>query len=105
VAVLSAVAPAAVHAVYPAQPYLAQIGRPPLVPPLRPVKVAIVDTAVDAEHPDLAGRIVAARAFGGGDPRYPASPHGTAVAGLIGAIDGNGIGDRRNRSEREAARR
>jgi subtilisin family serine protease len=96
VAVLSAVPPAAVHAaervVYPAQPYLAQIGRPPSVPPLRPVKVAVVDTAVDGEHPDLAGRIVAARAFGGGDPRYPASPHGTAVAGLIAAVDANGVG-------------
>jgi Subtilase family len=96
VAVLSAVPPAAVHAaervVYPAQPYLAQIGRPPSVPPLRPVKVAVVDTAVDGEHPDLAGRIVAARAFGGGDSRYPASPHGTAVAGLIAAVDANGVG-------------
>src|SRR5213592_360786 len=86
-AVSFAVLAAAVHAaqgpIDPAQPYLAQIGRPQAVPPLRPVRVAIVDTAVDGEHPDLAGRIVAARAFAGGDPRYPASPHGTTVAGLI----------------------
>src|SRR4051794_5521460 len=91
-AVPVAVVHAAQHVVDPAQPYLAQISRPGSVPPLRPVRVAIVDTAVDGEHPDLAGRIVGARAFGGGDPRYPASPHGTAVAGLIAAIDGNDVG-------------
>ena len=73
----------------PAQPYLAAIGRPSTMPPLEQVRVAIVDTGVDGRHPDLTGRIVAARTFGGGDPLYPASPHGTAVAGLIGAIDDN----------------
>jgi subtilisin family serine protease len=74
------------------QPYLATIGRPSTLPSLAPVKVAIVDTGVDGEHPDLAGRIVGARSFGSGKPLYPESPHGTAVAGLIGAIDGNGQG-------------
>src|SRR5580765_7959607 len=88
-AVSFAILAAAVHAaqspVDPAQPYLAQIGRPQTVPPLRPVRVAIVDTAVDGEHPDLAGRIVAARSFAGANPRYPATPHGTTVAGLVAA--------------------
>ncbi len=56
------------------------------------MKVAIVDTGVDGEHPDLAGRIVGGRSFGSGKPLYPESPHGTAVAELIGAIDGNGQG-------------
>jgi subtilisin family serine protease len=74
------------------QPYLATIGRPPTLPSLAPVKVAIVDTGVDGEHPDLAGRIVGARSFVSGKPLYPESPHGTAVAGLIGAIDDNGEG-------------
>ncbi len=74
------------------QPYLATIGRPSALPSLAPVRVAIVDTGVDGDHPDLAGRIVGARGFGSGKPLYPESPHGTAVAGLIGAIDGNGQG-------------
>ena len=73
----------------PTQPYLAAIGRPASLPPLRRVIVAVVEAGVDGKHPDLAGRIVGARRFGGGDPLFPTSPHGTAVAGLIAAIDGN----------------
>ena len=73
----------------PTQPYLAAIGRPATFPSLRRVTVAVVEAGVDGKHPDLAGRIVGARRFGGGDPLFPASPHGTAVAGLISAIDGN----------------
>jgi len=76
----------------PPQPYLSTIGRPADLPSLRTVTVAMVDTGVDGEHPDLAGRIVASRRFAVGNPLYPGSPHGTAVAGLIGAVDGNGRG-------------
>ncbi len=79
-------------ALAPTQPYLAAIGRPAALPSLRRVTVAVVEAGVDGNHPDLAGRIVGARRFGGGDPLFPASPHGTAVAGLIAAIDGNGQG-------------
>ena len=75
--------------VSPTQAYLAAIGRPATFPSLRRVIVAVVEAGVDGKHPDLAGRIVGARRFGGGDPLFPASPHGTAVAGLIAAIDGN----------------
>lgn len=60
-----------------------------------PVTVAIVDSGVDVNHPDLAGRIgptwdiltgtTAVKDFVG---------HGTFVAGLISAIDGNGLGSR-----------
>jgi hypothetical protein len=74
------------------QTYLATIHRPAAFPPLRPVEVGILDAGVDASNPDLDGRIAGARRFGGGDPLYPATPHGTATAGLIAAIDGNDQG-------------
>lgn len=60
-----------------------------------PVTVAVIDSGVDVTHPDLAGRI---------GPGYDALTdgtgvrdmvgHGTFVAGLISAIDGNGLGSR-----------
>jgi subtilisin family serine protease len=55
------------------------------------VKIGIVDTGVDGDHPALRGRIAAARSFAGGDPLYPDSTHGTMVAGLI-AGDAAGVG-------------
>lgn len=57
------------------------------------VRIAIVDTGVDATHPELAGRIVLQRNFV--DPRSSAhrdEAHGTAIAGLIGARDRNASG-------------
>jgi subtilisin family serine protease len=75
------------------QTYLRAISSPSPAPPrLDPVKVAVLDAGIDGDHPDLAGRIAGARAFGAGDPLYPSEPHGTATAGLIAAIRGNGIG-------------
>jgi subtilisin family serine protease len=76
----------------PDQPYLGAIGEPAVFPPLRPVKVGVIDSGIDGRHPDLAGRIVDARAFGSGDPLYPNGTHGTATAGLIAAVRDNGIG-------------
>lgn len=57
--------------------------------------VAVVDSGVDATHPDLAGHIGPGRdiAFGDRETRDSVG-HGTFVAGLITAIDGNGIGTR-----------
>ena len=57
------------------------------------IRIALIDTAVDAQHPDLAGRIVRSRSFvganrGAGDSQR----HGTAMAGIIAAVAGNGIG-------------
>lgn len=57
----------------------------------RGVSVAIIDSKVDVRHPDLAGHFIADENFqslGGPQPEE----HGTAVAGIIGAAAGNGMG-------------
>jgi len=57
------------------------------------VRIAIIDTGVEREHPDLLGRIAYSRNFVGGNAdTMPAEFHGTAVTGLIAAHVGNGIG-------------
>ena len=57
------------------------------------VEVAVIDTGIDAAHPDLAGRIVAQRDFA---PAATESAehdrHGTEVAGVIAAVANNGVG-------------
>ena len=60
-----------------------------------PVRVAIIDSGVDRGHPDLAGRVGPATdiASGEADPADGVG-HGTFIAGLISAVDGNGIGTR-----------
>ncbi|HWG11377.1 MAG TPA: S8 family serine peptidase [Rhodanobacteraceae bacterium] len=57
----------------------------------RGVTVAEVDSGVDASHPDLRGRISQSRNFVDGSDA-PAERHGTAVAGIIAAVAGNGMG-------------
>ena len=54
------------------------------------MRVGVIDTGVDATHPDLAGRIVRQQNLVG-DQATQASRdrHGTAVAGVIGAIGDN----------------
>lgn len=55
------------------------------------VRVAVIDSGVDAAHPDLAGQVRVSRDFlAGRSP--PAERHGTAVAGVIAARAGDGIG-------------
>ncbi|MCD2184696.1 S8 family peptidase [Rhizobium sp. GN54] len=56
------------------------------------VKVAIIDTAIDAAHPDLVARVSKQQDFVGLDPSQAAETHGTAVAGIIAADARNGIG-------------
>ncbi|APU16115.1 S8 family peptidase [Actinoalloteichus fjordicus] len=47
------------------------------------VRVAVLDTGYDAEHPDLAGRVVAEESFVEGLPVQDGNGHGTHVAGTI----------------------
>jgi subtilisin family serine protease len=57
------------------------------------VRVAIVDTGVDAAHPDLAGRIVRQQNFvDDGAQDAMRDRHGTAVAGVIAAVENNRLG-------------
>jgi subtilisin family serine protease len=57
------------------------------------VKIAILDTGVDLDHPDLASRVVAGRDFVNDDAvAQDDEGHGTLVAGIAGAATNNGIG-------------
>lgn len=64
---------------------------------LAPVEVAILDTGIDATHPDLAGRVVEAFEIdpdGGGTAAAPLANndkdgHGTGVASVVAAIAPN----------------
>jgi subtilisin family serine protease len=57
----------------------------------RNVNVAVIDSGVDAAHPDLLGRVKLRRNFVDDADEVPEA-HGTAVAGIIGALAGNGAG-------------
>ena len=57
------------------------------------VHVAVIDTGVDTQHPDLQGRIVEKRNFVDADwQAFDNDRHGTAVAGLIAATANNALG-------------
>jgi subtilisin family serine protease len=57
------------------------------------IEVAVVDTGVDAAHPDLAGRIASQRDFATAAGEPPERDrHGTEVAGVIAAVANNGVG-------------
>lgn len=57
----------------------------------RGVKVAVIDSGIDAGHPDLAGQLLVNRNFVAGRP-LAGERHGTAVAGIIAARADNRIG-------------
>src|SRR5438046_2483832 len=57
----------------------------------RGVKIAVIDSGIEANHPDLAGQALISRNFVVG--QSPANEqHGTGVAGIIAAKADNGIG-------------
>jgi subtilisin family serine protease len=64
----------------------------PQEPVLSPVKVAVIDSGIDAGHPEFQGRIAAGKSFVGGDWRVDEQGHGTFVAGEIAAGLDNGQG-------------
>ena len=79
----------------PRQWYLEQLrayGAWEVLPPLAAVRVAVIDSGVDAGHPELARRIAAARSFVGGSAKVDTQGHGTFVAGLIAAEVDNQTG-------------
>ena len=55
------------------------------------IRVAQIDTGADLEHPDLIDQIELARNFVDELP-FPIERHGTAVAGVMVARAGNGVG-------------
>jgi Subtilase family len=62
-----------------------------VLPSLKPVRVAVIDSGVDAGHLELKGRILEARSFVGGSANDDQG-HGTFVAGEIAALTDNGRG-------------
>jgi subtilisin family serine protease len=57
------------------------------------VHLAVIDTGIDATHPDLIGRISEQRDFVAGTTSHPGlERHGTEIAGVIAAVANNGIG-------------
>jgi subtilisin family serine protease len=59
----------------------------------RGVRIAVIDSGIDGDHPDLAGRVASNRDYtgnAGGDRSL--DTHGLAVAGIMAAVAGNGIG-------------
>lgn len=56
--------------------------------------VAVVDTGVQASHPDLQGRLLPGHDFVDNDgvPQDAVDGHGTHVLGIVGAAENNGVG-------------
>ena len=57
------------------------------------VKVGVVDTGLDLDHPDLRGRIAGAGNYvESGERSFTSDVHGTAVAGILAAASNNQVG-------------
>ena len=78
---------------YPAQPAASQWHLADLhqLATGRGIKVAVIDSGIEARHPDLAGQVAVNRNFVAGRPEA-IEQHGTGVAGIIAAKADNGIG-------------
>ncbi|MGH8103760.1 MAG: S8 family serine peptidase [bacterium] len=55
------------------------------------VRIAVLDTGIQDNHPDLSGKVVLARSFIGGSPK-DGHGHGSNVAGIAAAKSNNAIG-------------
>jgi subtilisin family serine protease len=59
----------------------------------RGVRIALIDTGLASDHPDLRGRVEVLRNFVDSDARrFQLDRHGTAIAGVIAANANNGVG-------------
>lgn len=58
------------------------------IQPKKKARIAIIDSGVDANHPDLSGQFLKSSANNDADPLG----HGTHCAGIAGAVSNNGIG-------------
>ncbi|OCA87252.1 S8 family peptidase [Pseudobacillus wudalianchiensis] len=57
------------------------------------IKIAVVDTGVDLNHPDLSRRLTKGyNALSPKDPPQDDNGHGTHVAGIIASVPNNGVG-------------
>jgi subtilisin family serine protease len=66
---------------------------PAFPPPFNPrIRVAVIDSGIDATHPDLLPRIESGRSFVGGSWRKDQHGHGTFVAGILAAETNNAEG-------------
>jgi hypothetical protein len=68
---------------------------PDVLPPLSPIRVAIIDSGLDGAHPEFPARRLwpgGARSFVGGSALTDEEGHGTFIAGEIGAAVGNNEG-------------
>jgi subtilisin family serine protease len=64
----------------------------PTPPQLYPVKVAVIDSGIDRDHPEFVGRIAGGRSFVDSPWYVDSQGHGTFVAGEIAADPFNGVG-------------
>ena len=78
---------------FPVQPVTSQwqLARMHALATGRGVRIAVIDSGIDEKHPDLAGQLSINRNFVTGRP-MKAEVHGTAVAGIVAAKAGNGLG-------------
>jgi hypothetical protein len=56
------------------------------------IRVAVLDSGVKADHPDLVGKIDSVDGCGLANPLVDSGHHGTEVAGIIAANTNNGVG-------------
>jgi len=80
-----------------AKPYEAQMYAPERLTPFATgagIRIAVIDSGVDADHPQLRGQVATGRDFLHGDAsgRQDCVGHGTAVASIIAAQPASGAG-------------